>query len=66
MIRITDTNFKMKTALTRQIECDNIDEYHAVLSSNLNVVPAPGNLKLYAWGGWQSFKESLSPHYRIK
>lgn len=67
MIRITETNHIIKTALTRQIECDNLDEYKAVINSNLNTVPIPGKaLKVYAWGGWQNFKEALSPHYRIK
>lgn len=67
MIRITETDFKMKSALTRQIECDNMEEYYAVRNSNLNTIPAPGlDLNLYAWGGWQKFKETLSTKYKVQ
>lgn len=67
MIRIVETNFRMKAALTRQIECDSMEEYRAVIGSNLNTTPVPGpDLKLYAWGSWQKFKETLSLKYRIQ
>lgn len=67
MIRITETDFKMKSALTRQIECDSLEEYRAVINSNLNTVPARGdNLTLYAWGSWQKFKETLSTKYKVQ